>query len=98
MNLQTAIEQREYLFKKYLRAKQEVDRLAKLAEEKAEIERMNRKLKGREVAELCGVTDRSVYGWETDASTYKEWCEFLKEYKHGKYYNRFKRNYKNQLK
>lgn len=97
MNLQTAIAEREYRFKRYLEAQKEVDRLAKMAEERAETERVNRKLKNREVAELCGVSEVTVSRWKCEASTYKGWCEFLKGYKTGKYYERLKRNFKTQI-
>lgn len=94
MNLETAIAERDYRLDRYLEAQKMVDKLAREAVERAETERINRKVTGREVANLCGVSERTVYGWETSASTYKEWCEFLESHINGKYLKPFKKNYK----
>ena len=94
MNLETAISERNYRLKRYLEAQKLVDKLAREAVEQVETKRINRFVSRKEVASLCGVSDRSVYNWETNAATYEQWCEFLKTHVSGKYLKRFKANYK----
>lgn len=97
MNLQTAIRQENIYLNKYLEAKAYREKVMAEVIERKEEQAMSRRLKKNEVADLCGVTPDAVYRWDTGAKTFADWCEFLKEFQHGKYYKRFKRNYKHQF-
>lgn len=94
MNLQTAIIQENLYLEKYLEAKAYREKVMAEVIERKEEQAMSRPLKKNQVAELCGVTPDAVYRWDTGANTFAEWCEFLKEFQHGKYIETFKNNYR----
>lgn len=98
MNLQSAIRQENIYLDKYLEAKAYREKVMAEVIERKEEQAMSHPLKKTEVAELCGVTADAVYRWDSDASTFAEWCAFLKEFQCGKYYNKFKQNYRDNLK